>query len=364
VVNLVDGTPQPVFFDGPVFGPVRVFELFIGLVDGSRRVWFFRVQGANESSPREISTTVAASVATLSSPRLFRVDGLPDDCGDISGGGGQVITNINEGDTINNTSIVDNRDNSVVVQIPVNIGGIQTTMNLKFRDLVIGSLLPLSFTVEIGGTYFGFEEDDDGKIKPTKTNPEKGLPDNKIEELLSKIKECVCKPEVDLDLLFIPVVNGVESCSITTVDVLVPKGSVSDFQYSQLINTADAAKELCQKKALLQLEEKQIFAATVRGGNYEIFTGDIEVDVVSLRVKVIGFDESIVPEITLFSGSNQHKFGSIGFVGSGIQGGGQYLYVYDIDTYLPLPKRGKKGRLRILFKESVSFVVYDTGERY
>jgi hypothetical protein len=47
----------------------------------------------------------------------------------------------------------------------------------------------------------------------------------------------------------------------------------------------------------------------------------------------------------------------------GVEGGGDYIYVFDEQTYIPLPKRGKSGKLRILMKRGISFNVYDSGER-
>lgn len=68
-------------------------------------------------------------------------------------------------------------------------------------------------------------------------------------------------------------------------------------------------------------------------------------------------------KIDLFPASNQRKFGSVSFVTDGVQGGGDYVYVFDTETYIPLPTRGKEGRLRILMKKGLSFEVYDSGER-
>lgn len=361
--QLKTGGPTTTFRDGAAQGPIRVFELFKKLDDGVRPVWYFRVQGHNDAVPREISTTLNDNVVTVSNPGLYIFDGRPDDCGNRPLEGGQVITNIVEGDTIDNSKVVDNRDYSVTVPVQFSFGGYSSVLNLRFGDLVIKSLLPLSFNLNIGGSNFSFEEDEDGAVKPTKTNPDPDGVESRIEELLKQIKECVCRPEVDLDLLYVPVVNSSESCTIKDIELLVPKGSVSFSSVDAFRRTASDARSYCLSKLVEQLPEKQIFAATVTSGGKEIFTGEIDTDVVSLRIKIDNYDEALLPKIGLFPDSNQHKFGSVAFVTSGVEGGGAYQYVYDTDTYVPLPKRGKKGRLRVLMKSTISFRIFDTGER-
>lgn len=356
-------TPAQGRIDANVLGPIQSVEVTFeeGIPDRNLKRFTARIVGAQGLVVfTDFAFTAAFGTCSIA---LVRNDNLPDDCGSFGGQGGQIITNVNNGDTIDNSKVVDSRDQKVIVPVFFNVGGINNSLNFEFGDLVIESLLPLSFNVDIGGSRFGFEEGDDGKLKPKKTNPDKDGAANKIEELLKEIKECVCKPDVDLDMLFLPVVDASVSCDIKALNFLVPKGSVSPSQERVIEETAQLAREACKRRNVEQLPEKQIFAATVVTGGAEVFTGEIDVDVVSLRVKIDGFDENILPKITLYPDSNQRKFGSVAFVTDSVQGGGDYIYVFDSDTYVSLPKRGKKGKLRILFKAGTSFSVFDTGER-
>jgi hypothetical protein len=113
----------------------------------------------------------------------------------------------------------------------------------------------------------------------------------------------------------------------------------------------------------MQLEESLIYAATTTQDGRELFSGLIDTDVVSLRIKITDIQNPTLNILTLYPEAKQRKFGSISFVTESVNGGGDYIYVFDTDTYLPLPTRGKKGKLRILLKGGISFEVYDTGER-
>jgi hypothetical protein len=295
--------------------------------------------------------------------QFVRDDNLPDNCGNAPSSGGQIITNNVTGDTIDNSTVVNNQDYSVVVPVQIDVGGISNTLNLNFGPIVIGSLLPLTFDIDIGGSNFRFREKPGGELEPVETNPDDELSDNKIEQILKDIKGCVCKPEVDLDLLYLPLVDNSVSCDIRSASFLVPRGSVSDSLVDAFVSSAVLANRKCEEVTPEQLPEKLLFSATTSSGGGEVFTEEIGNEVISLRVKITEYNENLLPQITSYPDSNQRKFGSVSYVGPGVEGGGDYLYVFDTDTYIPLPRRGKKGRLRILFKPGTSFQVFDTGER-
>jgi hypothetical protein len=294
---------------------------------------------------------------------VSRLDGLPDNCGSLPSSGGQIITNNITGDTIDNSKVENNQNSFQIIPVFIDVGGINASLNLKFGPIQIEKLLPLEFNIDIGGANFKFGEDDDGRIKPRGTNPDKDAPNDKIEKLLKEIKECVCGGSVELETFSIPFSDAAGSCDLDTIQVEVPKGSVPPGAENLLLNSAVAAKERCENRSPEQLEESQIFAATITVGGAEIFTGLIDNDVISLRIQIDAFDPELLQKITLYPDSNQRKFGSVSYVGASVNGGGDYIYVFDQSTYVPLPKRGKKGRLRILFKPGTSFRVFDTGER-
>jgi hypothetical protein len=305
----------------------------------------------------------AAGTYRLASRSLSREDGLPDNCGDAPSSGGQIIRNTSTGDTIDDSTVVNNSDYSLTIPVEFNLGGINNTLNLSFGPILIGSLLPLDFEINIGGSNFRFKEKPGGELEPVKTNPEKDAPNDVLEKILRDIKTCVCKPDVDMDLLYLPVVDKSVSCDIRSASFLVPKGSVDESLVDMFVSSAVLASSKCEEVAPDQLPERLIFSAVVSDGGDEEFTGEIDNEVISLRVKITSYNENILPQITSYPNSNQRKFGSVAYVGPGVEGGGDYIYVFDTDTYIPLPKRGKKGRLRILFKPGTSFQVFDTGER-
>jgi len=323
------------------------------------RVW----RTAGQSALQEEAVGASPNSQEIVLDELVRVDGFPDDCGNAPNSGGQIITNNVTGDTIDNSTVVNNQDYSVVVPVQIDVGGITNTLNLNFGPIVIGSLLPLTFDIDIGGSRFRFKEKPGGELEPVETNPDDELSDNKIEQILKDIKGCVCKPEVDLDLLYLPVVDNSVSCDIRSASFLVPRGSVSDSLVDAFVSSAVLANRKCEEASPEQLPESLLFSATTSSGGGEVFTEEIGNEVISLRVKITEYNENLLPQITSYPDSNQRKFGSISYVGPGVEGGGDYIYVFDTDTYIPLPRRGKKGRLRILFKPGTSFQVFDTGER-
>lgn len=303
-----------------------------------------------------------------------RVDGSSEECGQLPREGGQIITNVNEGDRTDITNIVDNSQKIYVAPITFDFGGKQFTVNMPFSNIRVDSLLPLNFQIEIGGNNFGFGQDpnnpSDPTLKPKPVPPVVPKDDNKqpslddLMKVLNKIRECVCKKDIELDMLFLPYVDAKTSCDIETANFLVPKGSVSNQLVSLFENTATAAANKCADKEPEQMPEKLIFAASTTTEGKELFTQVFNKEVRSLRLKITDIRDGAPNKITLYPAANQRKFGSVSFVTETISGGGDYIYVFDTDTYIPLPARGKKGKLRILLKPSLSFEVYDTGERY
>jgi hypothetical protein len=167
-----------------------------------------------------------------------------------------------------------------------------------------------------------------------------------------------------MDLLYLPLVDSKASCDIVSAEFLVPKGSVSSGLVDSFISSAILAKAECGRESPEQLPESPILVATTGSGGAEIFTEKIAPEVVSLRVEITDFNEEILPKISLYPDSNQRKFGSVNYCSDSGSGGGDYIYVFDNSTYVPLPKRAKDGRLRVLFKPGTSFIIYDTGERF
>lgn len=301
--------------------------------------------------------------------RYVRRDGLPDDCGSQSGVGGQVNPSIVDGDTFYDNSVTDNSSVVYVAPVTISVGNINNVVHLPFSNIRIGSLLPLDFSINIGGARYGFEEDKDRRVVPKKQDPDpesSGEGSDSLKEIYDKldaIKNCVCTPEVELDLLYVPFVDATVDCQIETASLLVPKGSVSGSLLTKLNASAELAAKKCAEEEVVQLPQELIYSASTTADGRELFSGEILPSVVSLRLSITEVREDGPAKISLYPDANQRKFGSVSFVLEGINGGGDYIYVFDQETYIPLPKRGKKGKLRLLLKGGLSFNLYDTGER-
>lgn len=348
---------------GVGIGPISVFQ-FIQKNDGfGRLAWFIRKKSGSDPGVIDLPQGLTVAAWTLTGLRLFREDGLPDNCGDAPRTGGQIIRNPTGGDTLNPTTVVDNRDYSVTIPVNFDIGGVSNVLNLKFGPIKIGSLLPLNFVINIGGSEYGFRQKPGGDLEPFDHNPDPDGVHDKTEELLKKIKECVCTPAVDLDMLLLPVGTDDEGCGLMTETLLVPKGSVSDGQFQRFVASAQLAQAGCEAQSPVQLPEEMIYSASTTMDGRELFTGKIAPDVVSLILRITDIRPEGPEKLNLYEASNQRKFGSVAFVTDGVQGGGDYIYVFDTEAYIPLPRRGKDGRLRILMKKGLSFEVWDSGER-
>ena len=301
--------------------------------------------------------------------QVARQDGRPDTCGDQAPTGGTVITNVTNGDTINNSNVVDNSQKTYIAPVTFALANFNGTLNIPIGPIKIGSLFPIQFDLNFGGIRIGFEQNPDGTLKRRPVNPDPDNPADSYEgqiELLKKleqIRQCVCSPPVDIQALFLPTVAGFPNCQDEVQQLMVASGSISPDTVQKFVETAALAKNYCDSQNPPQLPETAIYSASTTQDGRELFTGEIPPEVVSLRLVITEIREGAPDKISLYPASNQRKFGSVSFVLASISGGGDYIYVFDTDTYLPLPKRAKTGRLRILMKSGLSFTVFDTGER-
>lgn len=124
------------------------------------------------------------------------------------------------------------------------------------------------------------------------------------------------------------------------------------------------ANSLCPPVPPDPVAEELIFAASIIGDNTELFSGPVSPDVRSIRIRILSYDPNLVPQSRAFPGGDYRKFGNLSFTLEDIEGPGEYVYVQDVDQYLPLPLRGVDGKIRVQCKRSVSFEIYDTGDRY
>lgn len=352
-----------------VFGPVRQAELVYRDMGSRGKNVFLLVVDRLRTSPTELNLGFTDADTTQQDFRVVRVDGLPDNCGNPPTSGGSVITNNIEGDTINNENVIDNSNQTYIVPITFALSNFSGTINLPFSNVRIDSFLPLSFDLNAGGIRFGFGQGPDGVLRPKEVIPDLTEPANdrellrQIQQVLKEVRECVCKPEVDMDLLFMPTLQDESSCLIQTESLLVPRGSISETLFDKFVRTAVLAQEACSKKTPEQVPQELIYAASTTMDGRELFTPKFGPEVVSLFLKITDVRPEGPRKIELYPASNQRKFGSVSFVLTTIAGGGDSIYVFDVETYIPVPRHAKDGRLRLLLKKGLSFEVYDTGER-
>lgn len=367
------GPPNPPTVPTEVLGPVSILEqIFINSPLGGRQ-YALRIQGDNDPQPRIEPLGFREGTVEFYGFWLRRNNGQPDNCGDPPRTGGQLIVNNVEGDTFNEETIVNNSNNVYVTPVIFNFGGVNFPINMTFGDIRIDSLLPLNFDINISGTNFNFGRDPDGVLRPKPSNPRPDFESDDMENLeqilalLEEIAGCVCSssPPVEVITAFVPVaVDAGGGCSTEVVQLEVSTQSYTQQVAQIFVESAALGRIGCEAlQPPIQLEETLIFAATTLEDGRELFTGNILPEVVSLRLKITSFQEGIVPNISLYPAANQRKFGSVSFVTESVSGGGDSQYVYDVDTFVPLPERGKPGKLRVLMKELISFEVYDTGER-
>lgn len=343
--------------DVTVPGPVSALEQTTSNT-GPGSVQAYGVRGTSAIGPFEFPFICGTVQGASGSISLERADGGVDDCGDAPRTGGQIVSSPG-GDTI--TNVEDNRDYSTVIPVQFSIGGDTSTINLNFGGIKIGSLFPLDFSVNIGGSDFRFKENPDGELEPAPTSPDSEAPDDKIQRLLKEIKDCVCGGNQEVSSIFLSTVDFSDGCSLRTESLQVQPGSVPPEQFERFESTAAAALSACQDGSPQQLPESAIFSASSAG--MEIFSSEFGPEVISLRLKITGISENGPSLISTFPEAGQRKFGSVAYTIANSNGGGDYIYIFDEDTYIPLPKRAKSGRLRLLLKDGVAFSLFDTGER-
>ncbi|AXH78948.1 MAG: hypothetical protein [Circular genetic element sp.] len=305
--------------------------------------------------------------------RITRNDGQPDNCGSLPGSGGQIITNVEEGDKIDETNITNNTNTVYVIPVGINLGGQQITVNMPFSNVKVDEAFPLKFNVDIGGVKFHFQNDHSdpqnpilkpvpGPAAPTPT-PGSDSDPSQVIKLLKEIKECTCSPDVELDMVYLPYVDSSVDCGVQVKSFLAPRGAFDGGILQKFTDTAASAVRKCEEDNVEQQGRTLLYSASVTAESGELFTPPITPEVVSLVLVVTEIRENGPDLITIYPAANQRKFGSVAFVLPDVNGGGNYIYIYDTETYIRLPRRAVNGRLRLLMRRGISFNVYDSGER-
>jgi hypothetical protein len=152
-----------------------------------------------------------------------------------------------------------------------------------------------------------------------------------------------------------------ESCSQSSVEVEVLSDSLPPALVGRLIDTVNLALECCGEEPTPPQEPEALLSSgTAPNPAGEQFV-TVPDECVSVRLRITA--PGAARQVTTYGTAGQRKYGSLGFALVGMNGGGDYVYVYDAETYYPLPPRGKPGRIRLLLAPGVVWELYDTGER-
>lgn len=226
-------------------------------------------------------------------------------------------------------------DISFPVTVPINVGGIN-----------LGGL-----TIKADGTFNASFE-----ITGEPYN------DKEIKRILAEIRACACASSgTTVQTIQLPVISE-SSCSPSSVPLSVQAGAYTPAVADRVQRTLAAAILGCENKTPTQEPEVLLGTGVVPSPAVEQFVTGITPEVVSVRLKITAFTESSVP-ITTFPAAAQRKFGSFAFSLAPARAGGDYVYVFDQDTYLRLPPHEKDGVIRLLLREGTAWELYDTGER-
>ena len=299
-----------------------------------------------------------------------RFDGQPDTCGDPPGvPPPQIISNPTTGDTINGDTLVDNRETNFVVPVVINIGSVGGTINLPFSNPQIESLIPLQINARVGDVPLTFRFPPNGGtpeiIPPDESTRERQL-DKVIEDLLNII-ECVCKPDVEMDMLSLPLMQEVDGqCNDIAINLLASRGTYPSDIAAQFERSRVLAEEGC-KAAPVNVPRTKIMEGTGTVGN-QVFTSPLLDSAISVvEFEVTQFNENTRLFIAGNQDEKQGRFGNL-FPGYFDTDGNFYampgLAQYYERNLVIIPEeiKGSMG-LRVSVSPGTKFNIWDTGIR-
>lgn len=224
------------------------------------------------------------------------------------------------------------------LNVPIDFGGVNFNGRVSF---------PITIPVSVGGIRIGdvrFNFEDGVEYVPAEPTPVTEPP-----------PECP-----DLTTIVVPFAIR-ESCSQSSAEIEVSTNSLPPALVGRLIDTVNLALESCGEESSPEQEPEVLLSSgTAPAPSAEQFVS-VPDDCVSVRLRITGAGSA--RQVTTFGATGQRKYGSLGFALSNMAGGGDYVYIYDNETYYPLPPRAKPGRIRLLLSPGVQWQLYDTGER-
>jgi len=300
---------------------------------------------------------------------VVRSDGLPDDCGNPPPQApGAIVSNVSEGDTIDQSQVVNNNDYKLVVPINFNIGGVVGTLNMPFSNPRIQANIPVRFIADVGGIQLSFDYGDDG----LKLAPSDELARDKALELiygrLEDIQLCVCREKVELDMLNLPAIQEVnEECADISVNLLAARGTYP-VNIEQIFEQSRVLAEKGCKEELPSVPRTLLFSGTATAEK-QVFTSQElskEIRVIEFEITSFGPDTRIYKAATLDPAQGRYGIIFPGFFDDGgtfYPGPGISQYYESNLVIVPREIISAFG-LRVSVPLSTSFNVWDSGLRF
>lgn len=301
---------------------------------------------------------------------VVRNDGQPDDCGNPPGDPPpQIIRDPENGDQVDQDELKENDDATYVVPIDINVGDIDTTINMPFSNPQIKAYVPIKVSFNVGGVVLDFGPQADSPDWEVK-NSGQPLMDEMIKDLydrLAEVKDCVCSPPVELDMLTLPaVVENEDGCIDVDVSMLAARGTYPPT----IVSIFDESKALAEKGCDEPPPNvpRSIIMSGTSSANKQVFTSDV----LDPEIKVIEFEvTSFGPDTRLYIAGNENvpqgRFGVL-FVGyfdtdGSFYAGEGFAQYYQKNLIVVPPELSSSLGVRVSMPLATNFNIWDTGLR-
>lgn len=317
-------------------------------------------------------TRIWSQLNTWADERIIdvtRQDGQPDDCGNPEGSPpGTYINNSIEGDTIDQSKVINNNDYKLVVPINFNIGQVVGVMNLPFSNVEMQNYVPIRFSADVGGVRLYFEIGDEGTtlIEGDRATENDAL--DKLYREIEEVKGCVCSPEVELDMLNLPLIQEVDDqCNDIAINLMAARGTYPVNIEQQFEQSRVLAEKGCSEPP--PNEPRTIILSGEATGTQQIFTSEE----LSPDIRVIEFEVTqFGPDTRLFIGGNNNESqGRFGVVSPGyFDTTGEFYAMPGLAQYyerslvlIPNEIISALG-VRVSVSVGTKFNIWDTGLRF
>lgn len=240
--------------------------------------------------------------------------------------------------------------------IPITIGPIEVPISFNFPITI--NIDGRDYSLDADGDLSPRRDGDGGLTPEQESQLEKAFKDSD-RELLEGVYEEL------FDERLIQLTTG--PCGEEADSVVVLGNGIgllaSAFTQESLARYSQT-QGLCPPDRPSNVSESLLFSGVAGEFGRTFYSSEFGPEVRAVRLEITGYDAAVVPDSSPFSGSGNRKYGNISCTMDGVDGPGEYVFIQAEEQYLPLPNRSRDARIRVQVRPSVSFSVYDTGERY